>query len=133
MYVLPCKGSVGRSEDECRFLWLSPCGESDGDVVDYPQAIEVFGRAPGFHRRFRHAPNALFRRAKKDARGVETRKRVKRTLLELCCSPTSLVCDPKLTDGHTRLVRLTEEQAMTTQGGFAYALDFVRVGRTRVA
>ena len=46
--------------------------------------------------------------------------------MEFCCSPTSLLCDPKFTDGRTRLVRLTEEQDMTTERGIEYALEFLR-------
>ena len=60
------------------------------------------------------------------AGGAEIRKRVKRTFLEFCCSPMSLLCDPQFTDGHTRLVRLIEKEDMTTKGGLEYALDYAQ-------
>ena len=46
--------------------------------------------------------------------------------LEFCCSPTSLLCDPQFTDGHTRLARLTEKEDMTTTGGLEYALAYAQ-------
>ena len=116
-----------KPEDERRFLWMSSYDNSDVENVGYPQAIMAFAHEFGYHRHFGHVPKTLPVGASTDAGGKEIRKQVKRALLAFCCSPASLLCGPKFPDGHTRLVRLTEEQDMTTQGGFEYALGFVRM------
>ena len=77
VYVLPHEDSIGKPNNDCRFLWLPSYDDSDVDVVDYPQAVEVSGRYVGFHRHFGHVPRALLDRAKKDAGGTETWKTVK--------------------------------------------------------
>ena len=52
VYVLPYKDSVGRHEDECRFLSGPGHSLPDVEVVDYPQAMEKLGRKFGSHRHF---------------------------------------------------------------------------------
>jgi len=126
VYVLPFKDSVGIPEDRCRFLCGPGRGLPDVEVVRYPEAMEKFGRKFGTHRHFGHVPKAPAMEGKDVAGGAEIRKRVKRTFLEFCCSPTSLLCDPQFTDGHTRLIRLTEKEDMTTKGGLEFALDYAQ-------
>ena len=79
VYVLPYKDSIGKHEDERRFLCGPGRGLPDVEVVDFPQAMEKFGRKFGSHRHFGHAPETPSFEAPDVAGGAETRKRVKRT------------------------------------------------------
>ena len=126
VYVLPYQDSVGKPEDDCRFVWMSSYDDADMRCLGYPKAMEAYGSDVESHCHFGYVPKILRKKEGATLGKRTAQPKVRRTLLEFCCSPTSLLCDPKFTDGHTRQVRLTEEQDMTTESGIEYALQFLR-------
>ena len=75
VYVLPYKDSVGKAEDDSRFVWMSSYDDSDTENAGYPQAVDAFGRDFGSHRHFGHVPKHLHMRIARPLAASQPRKR----------------------------------------------------------